>query len=114
MLRWKCKRGKEQKYADLHSAVWPSVREVMKTAGFHNFSTFMKGNQLYSIIEMDDFNKSWDLFQADPEIIRWHVYMNEVMNAESDEGDEVLNNESDEEDGEFFNDYEVFRFESHD
>ncbi|HEY0828546.1 MAG TPA: L-rhamnose mutarotase [Bacilli bacterium] len=91
MFMWQCRPGTEQEYIDRHKAVWPGVLKALKDAGLSNFSTFMKGNQLYGFIEADDFKKSWALFQADPETQRWEKYMGEILITDVTQGEMEVN-----------------------
>lgn len=87
MFMWQCRPGTEEEYVERHQAVWPEVIRALKEAGLRNFSTFMKGNQLYGFIEADDFKTSWAKFQADPETQRWEAYMSEILITDVTQGD---------------------------
>lgn len=77
---YECKPGTEEEYVRRHTAVWPEVIRALKSAGFSNFTTFMKGNKLYAVIESEgDFHQAWAQFQADPDTKRWEAYMSEIL-----------------------------------
>ena len=88
---YQCRPGAEEEYVRRHKAVWPEVLDALRAAGLSNFTTFMKGNQLYSFIEADDFKTAWEKFQSNPATKRWEAYMSEVLATDVTKGDmEVL------------------------
>jgi len=91
---YQCRPGTEEEYAERHKNVWPGVIEALKNAGFSNFTTYMKGNQLYATIETDgDFREAWSDFQADPVTQRWEKYMSEILITDVTQGEmEVISN----------------------
>ncbi|WP_165822381.1 L-rhamnose mutarotase [Paenibacillus montanisoli] len=91
---YQCRPGTEAEYVERHKQVWPGVVQALKNAGFSNFITFMKGNQLYATIDNDgDFRTAWAKFQADPETQRWEKYMSEILITDVTQGEmEVIDN----------------------
>lgn len=85
---YQCRPGTEAEYTERHKNVWPGVIQALKNAGLSNFTTFMKGNQLYATIEADgDFRLAWAKFQADPETQRWEKYMGEILITDVTQGE---------------------------
>jgi L-rhamnose mutarotase len=84
---YQCRPGTEAEYVERHKNVWPGVIQALKKAGFSNFTTYMKGNQLYATIEVEgDFHEAWAIFQADPETKRWEKYMSEILITDVTQG----------------------------
>ena len=49
------KPGQEQEYRRRHEAVWPAMLEALKAAGCRNYSIYMKGQDLFAYMEVEDF-----------------------------------------------------------
>jgi L-rhamnose mutarotase len=62
-----------EEYLRLHSAVWPSVEDMIVRANIRNYSIFLHGDTLFSYFEYvgDDFAADMAKIAADPESQRW-------------------------------------------
>lgn len=54
----KLKSGCEAEYIQRHKEVWPEVLELIKNSGVKNYSIYISGLDLYSYLEVDDWDKA--------------------------------------------------------
>jgi L-rhamnose mutarotase len=73
------KPGQEQEYRRRHEAVWPAMLEALKAAGCRNYSIYMKGQDLFAYMEVDDFQAFLSQMAADAESSRWEAHMAGIM-----------------------------------
>lgn len=65
--------GKLDEYRRLHAAVWPGVRDRIRTCNIRNYSIFHRDGWLFASFEYhgDDFAADMKKMAADPETRRW-------------------------------------------
>jgi L-rhamnose mutarotase len=73
------KSGQEQEYRRRHEAVWPAMLQALKSAGCRNYSIYMKGQDLFAYMEVEDFQRFLKLMAAEPESDRWEAHMADIM-----------------------------------
>lgn len=63
----------EQRYREVHSAVWPGVLRRIEASGIRNYSIFLRDGVLFSYFEYagDDFEADMQAMADDPETQRW-------------------------------------------
>ena len=49
--------GAEAEYRRRHAAVWPELLADLKAAGARNYSIFLRGDDLFAYLEVDDFER---------------------------------------------------------
>ena len=47
--------GSEAEYRRRHAAVWPALLADLRSAGVRNYSIFLRGDDLFAYLEVDDF-----------------------------------------------------------
>ena len=47
--------GREEEYRRRHAAVWPELLADLRAAGARNYSIFLRGDDLFAYLEVDDF-----------------------------------------------------------
>ncbi len=52
--------GQEAEYRRRHAAVWPEMLDALRAAGARDYSIFLRGDDLFAYLEVDDFAR----FQA--------------------------------------------------
>ncbi len=49
--------GQEGEYRRRHAAVWPEMLEALREAGAHDYSIFLRGEDLFGYLEVDDLER---------------------------------------------------------
>ncbi len=73
------KAGQEAEYRSRHEAVWPAMLRALHAAGCRNYSIYMKGQDLFAYMEVEDFQAFLKIMAADPDSDRWEAYMAGIM-----------------------------------
>ena len=47
-------RGAEAEYRRRHAAVWPEMLDELRSAGAHDYSIFLRGEDLFGYLVVDD------------------------------------------------------------
>ena len=61
--------GSEAEYRRRHAAVWPDLLADLRSAGARNYSIFLRGDDLFAYLEVDDF-AAFTTAMADSEAMR--------------------------------------------
>ena len=63
-------------YRERHRAVWPEMQEALRSAGWHNYSLFLRGDgMLVGYLETEDFERSRKLMAETPVNAIWQASM---------------------------------------
>jgi len=84
-FKMKLKPGFEQEYKKRHDALWPELRELLKSQGIHDYTIFLDRdtNTLFAIQKVQGKEGSQDL--GENEIVKkWWAYMADIMETNSD------------------------------
>ncbi len=49
--------GQEAEYRRRHAAVWPEMLDALRAAGAHDYSIFLRGEDLFGYLEVDDLER---------------------------------------------------------
>jgi L-rhamnose mutarotase len=71
--------GQEEEYRRRHDAVRPAMLQALKSAGCRNYSIYMRGQDLFAYMEVEDFRAFLKLMAANPESDRWEAQMAGIM-----------------------------------
>lgn len=69
----------EAEYRRRHEMVWPEMLRALKDAGCANYSIYMKGQDLFAYMEVEDFAHFKRQISADPDAQRWEAQMAPIM-----------------------------------
>ena len=69
----KLKPGFEQEYKIRHDAIWPELRAELRAAGISDYSIFRRGQDLFLVLRVADFEAAWDQLASDPVNLRWQA-----------------------------------------
>lgn len=70
------KAGQEEKYRQVHEAIWPELIDAAHKAGFRNHSGFIRGQDVFLYLEAeDDFARSWQAILQEPVKAKWDTLM---------------------------------------
>ena len=84
---WKARLlpGKKAEYIKRHDDLWPEMTELLNSAGIHNYSIWLAGDELFGYYEAAKGVEFASATQANsPVVDRWNEYMKDVMVMEVD------------------------------
>jgi len=82
IARWtRVKAGCEAEYKKWHREVWPGLLALMSHAGIRNYSIYMHGRDLFSYLEVDDWDAAIQYLGQQEVAQRWQELMAPLMDA---------------------------------
>ena len=82
MLR--IRKGMEEEYVEAHRNVWPDLIRHLQDVGFHNYSIFKRGLNLFVYVEVEDFESSLKGLIDHPLYEKWAEKMEPIMERHPD------------------------------
>jgi L-rhamnose mutarotase len=76
--------GKEQEYRRWHQAVWPELLADLRAAGARNYSIFLRGEDLFAYLEVDDFDGFTTRMGTSAANDRWQREMADLIDPLTD------------------------------
>ena len=76
--------GKEEEYRRRHDAVWPELLADLRAAGARNYSIFLRGEDLFAYLEVDDFERFTRRMAGSEANARWQAEMAELIDPLTD------------------------------
>jgi L-rhamnose mutarotase len=76
--------GKEAEYRRRHAAVWPEMLEALRSAGARDYSIFLRGDDLFAYLEVEDFAAFRSRMAATEVNTRWQAEMAELIDPLTD------------------------------
>jgi len=76
--------GQEAEYRRRHAAVWPEMLDLLKSAGCRDYSIFIRGDDLFAYLEVDDFAAFLATVAASPVNRRWQAEMSSFIDPLTD------------------------------
>ena len=83
-LHTRLKPGAEQRYDQVHAAVWPEVLAAIRRVGVTKWLIFRDGLDLFHYIECEDYDRAIGELALDPVNQRWQVEMAPMMEVAHD------------------------------
>jgi L-rhamnose mutarotase len=77
----KLKPGCEAEYIKRHKEVWPEVLELIKDSGVKNYSIYISGLDLFSYLEVDDWDEAIEKMLGDKVGDKFQEYMAPLMDS---------------------------------
>ena len=79
-------KGLEDEYRRRHSAIWPDLKALLKSAGISGYSIFFDKttNSLVGVMSAED-GASLDDLPAHPVMKKWWAYMKDIMDTNEDD-----------------------------
>jgi L-rhamnose mutarotase len=71
--------GAEHEYRERHASVWPEMLAALKSAGCRNYTIFIRGDELFGYLEVDDFATFRAAMSASPVDARWQAEMTALI-----------------------------------
>jgi L-rhamnose mutarotase len=76
--------GQEAEYRRRHAAVWPEMLAALRSAGAHDYSIFLHGQELFAYLVVDDFDAFRAAMAASPVNDRWQAEMAPLIDPLTD------------------------------
>ena len=76
--------GREAEYRARHEAVWPELLADLKAAGARNYSIFLRGEDLFAYLEVDDFDAFTRQMATSDANARWQAEMARLIDPLTD------------------------------
>ena len=76
--------GNEAEYRRRHDQIWPEMAAELKAAGARNYSIFLRGDDLFGYLEVDDFARFRQQLEASPVNTRWQAEMAPLIDPLTD------------------------------
>lgn len=83
-LHTRLKPGAEQRYDQVHAAVWPEVLAAIRRVGVTKWLIFRAGLDLFHYIECEDYDRAIAELALDPVNQRWQAEMAPMMEVAHD------------------------------
>ncbi len=78
-FRLRIKPGKEQEYDIAHRNVWPALLAKLKEVGISNYSIFRRDQDLFLVMQVDDFEAAWRALDQDSTNLKWQQEMSALF-----------------------------------
>jgi L-rhamnose mutarotase len=76
--------GREAEYRSRHAAVWPELLADLRAAGARNYSIFLRGEDLFAYLEVDDFDRFTRVMADSDANSRWQSEMAALIDPMTD------------------------------
>jgi L-rhamnose mutarotase len=74
-FRLRIKAGKEDEYDVAHRNVWPALLAKLKEVGISDYSIFRRDQDLFLVMQVQDFDAAWQALDQDPTNLKWQKEM---------------------------------------
>jgi L-rhamnose mutarotase len=78
-LHTRLQPGAEERYDELHRAVWPEVLAAIQRVGIRRWLIFRDGLDLFHYVECEDYDAAIAELAADPVNVRWQAEVAPLM-----------------------------------
>ena len=78
-------KGFEEEYKKRHDALWPDLKQLLKSKGISEYSIFLDEttNSLFAIMKTEN-PQALNKLPSDPLMKKWWDYMRDIMETNSD------------------------------
>jgi L-rhamnose mutarotase len=83
-FRLRVKKEAVDAYDRAHERVWPELLSKLKEVGISDYSVFRRGQDLFLVMRVQDFDQAWDSLAHDPTNLRWQAEMSRYFEPVSD------------------------------
>lgn len=71
--------GTQEEYRRRHQAVWPELLADLTAAGCRNYSIYLRGEELFAYMEVEDFSAFLQKMAASDASSRWEQQMSDIL-----------------------------------
>jgi L-rhamnose mutarotase len=83
-FRLRIKAGAIDGYERDHKKVWPELLAKLKAVGISDYSIFRRGQDLFLVMRVADFEAAWRELEGDPVNLRWQQEMDKYFESVPD------------------------------
>jgi L-rhamnose mutarotase len=76
--------GAAEEYRRRHAAVWPEMLDALRSAGCHDYSIYQRGDDLFGVFKVEDFDRFRAMMDASPVNARWQAGMASLIDPCTD------------------------------
>ena len=76
--------GAEAEYRQRHAEVWPEMLDELRAAGARNYSIFLRGDDLFGYLEVEDLRRFQESLAASEINARWQADMGLLIDPLTD------------------------------
>lgn len=73
--------GAEAEYRRRHAAVWPEMLEALRAARARNYSIYLRGDDLFGVLKVDDFARFRAMMDGARINARWQAEMAALIDS---------------------------------
>jgi L-rhamnose mutarotase len=85
-FRLRIKADAIAEYEKAHVAVWPELLAKLKEVGISDYSIFRRGQDLFLVMRVKDFDAAWDALAKNSVNLRWQAEMGKYFESVPDLG----------------------------
>jgi len=78
-FRLRIKAGKEEEYEAAHKNVWPALLAKLKEVGISKYSIFRREQDLFLVMQVEDFDAAWRALDQDQTNLNWQQEMSRLF-----------------------------------
>jgi L-rhamnose mutarotase len=78
-FRLRIRAGKEDAYDEAHRHVWPALLAKLKEVGISHYSIFRRQQDLFLVMQVNNFDAAWRALDRDPTNLKWQERMSELF-----------------------------------
>ena len=71
--------GTQEEYRRRHQAVWPVLLTDLTAAGCRNYSIYLRGEELFAYMEVEDFSAYLQKMASSEASARWEAQMSDIL-----------------------------------
>jgi L-rhamnose mutarotase len=83
-LHTRLKAGKEEEYEKVHAVIPEDLDAALREAGVHAWRIWRDGQDLFHVVEVEDYQRMRDLLRDHPANVPWQARMAELLAVEDD------------------------------
>ena len=83
-FRLRVKAEAIEAYDRAHEHVWPELLAKLKEVGISDYSVFRRGQDLFLVMRVRDFESAWNSLAKDPVNLRWQTEMSKYFEPVGD------------------------------
>jgi L-rhamnose mutarotase len=83
-LHTRLKPGKEEEYEKVHAVIPADLDAALREAGVHAWRIWRDGQDLFHVVEVEDYQRMRNLLRDHPANVPWQARMAELLAVEDD------------------------------